>query len=329
MGTNRYKLLVPRSMGEAGMAVLRARDDVEIVPYEPDNDASTLHPLLAEAHGVALSVTPFRAAEIAAAPSLLVCARIGVGYDAVEVPALTARRIPLMVTGTANSTSVAEQAIAFIFALAKRGRALDALVREGRWGERGANLPIEIAGKTALVVGFGRIGTRSARKLAALDLRVLVHDPYVPAEAVRAAGYEPAGDLDAVLPRVDFVTIHCPKTPETVGLFNAERLSRMKPSAYLVNTARGGIVEEAALHDALASGRLAGAGLDVFDLEPTPVSNSLLTLDSVIAAPHMAGVTVEAVAGMAVATARNMLSVLDGAPIRENVINPEVLAPPV
>jgi D-3-phosphoglycerate dehydrogenase len=142
---------------------------------------------------------------------------------------------------------------------------------------------------------------------------------------VIAAGCEPVSDLDTALPRADFVSIHCPKNPETVGLFNATRLGRMKKGAFIVNTARGGIVDEAALYAALTSGHLAGAGLDVFEEEPTPVNNDLLTLDNVIASPHMAGVTVEAVAAMAVTTARNILSVLDGDPNRDNVINKEVL----
>ena len=325
MPTNRYKVLVPDRFGQAGMDVLRARDDIDIVTYPPGLPNEAFRPLLADIHGVALSVTPFGAAEVGAAPSLMVCARIGVGFDAVEVPALTSRRIPLMVTGTANSTSVAEQAIAFIFALAKRGPAMDAIVREGRWQDRYVLMPDEIAGKTALVVGFGRIGTRAARKLAALDLRVLVYDPFVAPDAIRAAGHAPAPDLDAALSEADFVTIHCPKTPETTGLFDGARLARLKPSAYLVNTARGGIIDEAPLHDALRSGKLAGAGLDVFDMEPTPASNALLSSERVIAAPHMAGVTVEAMAAMSAATARNIVSVLDGAPIRENVVNPEVL----
>jgi len=154
---------------------------------------------------------------------------------------------------------------------------------------------------------------------------VLVYDPYVDAAAIAAAGCTKVTDLDAVLPSVDFVCIHCPKTPETVGMFNAARFARMKPGAFIVNTARGGIIEEKALHAALTSGHLAGAGMDVFEAEPTPQDNPLLKLPNVIAAPHMAGVTVEAVAAMAVATAQNILSVLDGAPRRENVINKEVL----
>ena len=142
---------------------------------------------------------------------------------------------------------------------------------------------------------------------------------------IKAAGCEPVADLDAALPRADFVTIHCPKTPETVGMFNAARLARMKPTAYLVNTARGGIIDEPALHAALTAGKLAGAGLDVFEQEPTPADNPLLKLPNVISAPHMAGVTRESLDRMGLQTARNILSVLDGKPIRENVINKEVL----
>jgi D-3-phosphoglycerate dehydrogenase len=132
-------------------------------------------------------------------------------------------------------------------------------------------------------------------------------------------------NLESALPRADFVSIHCPKTPETVGMFNADRLQRMKPTAYLVNTARGGIIDERALHTALTTGKLAGAGLDVFELEPTPLDNPLLVLPNVVSAPHMAGVTRESLDRMGLQTVRNILSALDGNPIRENVINKEVL----
>jgi D-3-phosphoglycerate dehydrogenase / 2-oxoglutarate reductase len=325
MPSNRKIVLVPNVMGKAGIDVLARRDDIEVRPYPPAMAQADLLALLGDAAGIALSVTPFGQAEMDAAPAMQVVARIGVGYDAVAVPALTARGIPLMTAGIANSTSVAEHAMYLIMNLAKRGPAMDKVVRAGNWTEGRANLPMEVAGKTVLIVGFGRIGTRSAKRLAAMDMTVLVHDPYVPAEAIRAAGYEPAPDLDAALPRADFVTVHCPKNKETVGLFNAARLARMKRGASIVNTARGGIVDEAALFDALTSGHLAGAGLDVFETEPAPIANALLKLDQVIASPHMAGVTVESVAAMAVATAENSLSVLDGRPNRENVVNKEVL----
>jgi D-3-phosphoglycerate dehydrogenase len=138
-------------------------------------------------------------------------------------------------------------------------------------------------------------------------------------------GYEPVQDLDAAVARADFITIHCPKTPETVGMFNAARLARMKKSAFIVNTARGGIIDEKALHDALSQNRIAGAALDVFDQEPTPQDNPLLSLPNFIAAPHVAGVTREAVDRMAIVAVQNILSVLDGKPIRDNVVNKEVL----
>jgi D-3-phosphoglycerate dehydrogenase / 2-oxoglutarate reductase len=325
MATNKRKVMLPHTMGRQGIDLIEAREDIETVIYPTGISKADLLPLLADCAGIALSVTPFRQAEMDAAPGIRVVARIGVGYDAVEVSALTARGVPLMVAGTANSISVAEQAFHLMIALAKKNAALDRLVRTGQWGDRHGGLPIELSGKTVLIVGFGRIGTRSARRCLGFEMTVLIYDPYIDPEKVTAAGCEPVSDLDAALPRADFVSIHCPKNAETIGLFNAARLSRMKKGAFIVNTARGGIIDEPALYAALKSGQLAGAGLDVFEEEPTSTNNDLLTLDTVIASPHMAGVTVEAVAAMAIVTAQNILSVLDGDPNRDNVINKEVL----
>jgi D-3-phosphoglycerate dehydrogenase len=324
---NRKHVLVPHAFGRAGLEILEARADLRLTRYSPGIAPADLHALLADVAGIALSFTPFRQAEVAAAPVLAVVARIGVGFDAVEVPALTARGIPLMVAGTANSTSVAEQALFFMLALAKRGAEMHRRVRHGAGHDRLGGLPMELSGKTVLIVGFGRIGTRTAPRCRAFGMTVLVYDPYRPPADVVAAGCEPVADLDAALARADIVTIHCPKNAETRGMFGAGRLARMKPGAFLVNTARGGIVDEAALHAALVSGQIGGAGLDVFEPEPPDPANPLLHLESVITAPHMAGVTAEAMAAMAEATARNLLSVLDGAPIRDHVVNPEVLAP--
>ena len=325
MATNKRKVMLPHTMGRQGIDLIKVREDIETVIYPTGISQADMLPLLADCAGIALSVTPFRQAEMDAAPAIQVVARIGVGYDAVEVPALTARGVPLMVAGTANSTSVAEQAFHLMIALAKKNAALDRLVRTGQWGDRHGGLPIELSGKTVLIVGFGRIGTRSARRCLGFEMTVLIYDPYIDPEKVTAAGCEPVSDLDAALPRADFVSIHCPKNAETIGLFNATRLSRMKKGSFIVNTARGGIIDEPALYAALKSGQLAGAGLDVFEEEPTSANNDLLTLDTVIASPHMAGVTVEAVAAMAIVTAQNILSVLDGDPNRDNVINKEVL----
>jgi D-3-phosphoglycerate dehydrogenase len=323
--TNRKKLLLPTTLAKAGWAIVEAREDVEGVPYQTAAPSAVLHRLLEDVAGVALSVTPFGARELEAAPNLEVCARIGVGYDAVDVPALSRRKIPLMIAGTANAVSVAEAGVYMLMNLARRGATMDRMVKEGRWQDRYAEMAVDLYGKTALIVGFGKIGTRAAKRLAAMEINILVYDPYIYSETIRGMGYEPVGDLDAGVERADFITIHCPKTPETVGLFDAARLARMKRTAFIVNTARGGIIDEKALYDALEANRIAGAALDVFVEEPTPKDNPLLTLKNFIAAPHVAGVTRESLDRMAVTTVRNLLSVLDGRPDRENVVNKEVL----
>ena len=324
MTPNKKKVMLPHTMAKAGWDVLIGRDDIEAVPYEPYITMPDLQAALRDTDGIALSLTPLKAPEIAVAPRLRVAARIGVGYDAVDIPALTARGIPLMVVGTANSVSVAEHAVFMMYGLAKNGLFQDAAVRGDRWQDRWKEIPVDLAAKTLLVVGFGRIGTRTAKRCLAMDMTVLVYDPYVPAATIKAAGCEPVSDLTAALPRVDVVTIHCPKTPETIGMFNAARLAVMKPTAFIVNTARGGLIDEPALHAALSSGKLAGAGIDVFDKEPTPVDNPLTKLPNTIVSAHMAGVTVESMDRMAIATAKNILSVLDGTPNKENAVNKEV-----
>jgi D-3-phosphoglycerate dehydrogenase len=326
--SNKKTILATESLAQGGWRLLRARSDVEAIAFRNPITARDLEALLAArapVHGIALGITPFGDKAIAAAGSLAVVARIGVGYDAVDVPALTRRRIPLMVAGSANSPSVAEQAMYMMLTLAKRGAELDRMVKSGAWTRRWSAVPIDLTGKTVLIVGFGRIGTRIAKRCRAMEMNVLVYDPYVATEHIKSADCEPVADLDAALPRADFVTIHCPKTPETIAMFNTARLERMQPTAYLVNTARGGIIDEAALNAALTTGKLAGAGLDVFADEPPDPAHPLLKLANVIAAPHMAGVTRESLERMGLETARNILSALDGSPTPENVVNREVL----
>lgn len=328
MATNKKKILVTESMSQQGRALLNARDDIELVEFPNMISQADFNAKLKEhapVHGVALGGTRFGEPELESSRDMLVVTRIGVGFDAVDVPALSRRKVPLMVAGTANSPSVAECAVFMMLTLAKRATEMHSLVRDNKWPDRLGMLPFDLFGKTILIVGFGRIGSRTAKRCLAMEMNVLIYDPYKPAADIKAAGCEPVTDLDAALPRADFVSIHCPKNPETIGMFNADRLKRMKPKAYLVNTARGGIVVETALYDALVSGRLAGAGLDVFEQEPPPAGQALLALPNVIMAPHVAGVTVEAVDRMSEQTARNILSVLDGDPLRQNVINQDVL----
>ena len=328
MATNKKKIFVTESMSQQGRILLREREDIELIEFPNMISAKDFEAMLrqqAPVHAVALGATRFGEPELEASKDMKVVTRIGVGYDAVDIPALSRRKIPLMVAGTANSPSVAEQALFMMLTLAKRAVEMHSIVKDGKWGHRLGMLPFDLFGKTVLIIGFGRIGTRTAKRCLAMEMNVLVYDPYKPAAEIKAAGCEPVTNLDAALPRADFVSIHCPKTSETVGMFNAARLKRMKPTAYLINTARGGIVDETALHAALISGSLAGAGLDVFEQEPPPSGHSLFDLPNVIMAPHVAGVTREAVDRMSEQTARNILSALDGEPIRQNVINQDVL----
>ena len=328
MATNKKKIFITESFSQSGRALLQQRDDLDLVEFSNMISAGDFAAKLREhapVHGVALGGTGFGEPELEASGDMKVVTRIGVGFDAVDVPALSRRKVPLMVAGTANSPSVAEQALFMMLTLAKRAVEMHAIVKDNKWAARLGMLPYDLFGKTVLIIGFGRIGTRTAKRCLAMEMTVLIYDPYKPAAEITAAGYEPVADLDAALPRADFVSIHCPKNPETVGMFNAARLQRMKPTAYLINTARGGIIDEPALYDALSSGKLAGAGLDVFEQEPPPSGHSLFALPNVIMAPHVAGVTREAVDRMSEQTARNILSALDGQPLRQNVINQDVL----
>lgn len=328
MATNKKKLLIVETLSPGGWALFEERSDIEAIRFPNTISAPDFNAMLREhapVNGVALGATGFGANEIVSSGEMMVVARIGVGYDAVDVKELSANKIPLMTTGIANSPSVAECALFMMLALAKRAAELDAMVKSGNWNKRLGAIPFDLLGKTALVVGFGRIGSRTVKRLVAMEMNVLVYDPFKSAAEIEAAGAERATDLDAALPCADFVSVHCPKSPETVGMFSAAQFQLMKPTAYLINTARGGIVDETALYAALTSGKIAGAGIDVFAQEPPRPDHPLLTLDNVITAPHLAGVTREALDRMSLQTARNIISALDGKPIRENVINQDVL----
>jgi len=329
MATNKKRVLHTDTMGKAGIAILKAREDVEAIPFSNFASPAEYQAILkqhAPVSAVILGASKFTAAEQAAAGGLQVVARTGVGYDAIDIPAMTKAGIPVMIAGTANSPSVAEHAMYFMLMLARKGPELSALVKENRWKERmvPANISSDMFEKDVLIIGFGRIGTRQAKRCQAMECKVMVYDPYVKPEVIKAAGCEPVANLDDAIPRADFITIHCPKTPETLNMFNAARMKKMKPTAYLVSTARGGIINEKDLHAALTDGTLPAAALDVFDKEPPDADNPLFKLPNLICSPHIAGVTAEAMERMAEQAAQNVLSVFDGKPRKENAVNPEV-----
>ena len=312
-------------MSHAGLQAIATRSDIEAISYELSTPTTEFHRLLATADGVGLSLTRFGDAEIAVAPNLKVIGRHGVGYDLIDVAAATRARLPVMITGIANSPSVAEHALYLMLELAKRGLFYHTMMSDNRWGQRMAKpLPTDLFEKTVLIVGFGRIGTRLARMCLALGMCVSVYDPHVDTKQISDANCSPEANLDDALAKADFVSINCLKNAETTGLIGAAQFSRMKPSAYIVNTARGGIVDEVALHVALTTHQIAGAGLDVLEQEPPAANHPLVTLPNVILAPHMAGVTREALDRMAVAMVSNILSVIDGTPNLDNVVNREI-----
>lgn len=320
----RKKILLPSAMAPAGWQLARAREDIEAIPFDMTIAAMDFHRLLADADGVGLSMTPFGEAELRAAANVRVVARHGVGYDMVDVGALTRARVPLMITGVANSPSVAEQSLYLMLEVAKRGLHFDAMVKENRWTQRMTQLPVDLFEKCVLIIGFGKIGSRLGKMCLGLGMCVCVYDPYVDAEKIRAAGCNPESDLNAALGKADFVSINCPKTKETNGMIGETQLARMKSSAFIVNTARGGIIHEPSLHRALSTGVIRGAGLDVLEREPPDADNPLLKLPNVVLAPHMAGVTRESLDRMALCLVRNVLSVLDGKPDMDNVVNKEI-----
>jgi D-3-phosphoglycerate dehydrogenase len=221
-----------------------------------------------------------------------------------------------------NAVAAAEHTLALMFALARRVSAADASMKQGRWA-RSAYIGTELTGKTLGLIGLGRVGSEVARRALGLDMRVQVYDPYVPDEHARRLGLEPA-ELDVLLEAADFVSLHVPLTEATRGVLNAARIARMRPSAFVVNCARGGLVDDAALLAALDEGRLAGAAVDVFATEPVAADDALPRHPKVVATPHLGASTVEAQANVAVQIASEVLAVLEGRPTQFAVNAPSL-----
>ncbi len=226
------------------------------------------------------------------APKMKVLSRIGIGYDNIHVAEASARNIVVCYAPDAPTVSTAEHALALLMAVAKHLHGLDANTRSGHArAYAAAHKGMELAGRTIGLVGLGRIGSRVARACAAMDMRVLTYDPFVTVERAAAVSAEKIDSLDALLAQSDVVSLHLPSTVETRHLMNAERLAQMKAGSILVNAARGALIDEAALVDALKSGHLMGAGLDVFHKEPPDIDHPLLQLDNVVLTPHVASHT--------------------------------------
>ena len=285
-------------------------------------DEAELVRLAREADAILTCFAQVTPAVIHAAPMLRVIGRYGIGVDNIAVDEATTRGIPVTNVPAYCLDEVAEHVLALIFCLERRLNRYDRAVRNGDWSLAVGQPIRRIAGRTLGVIGFGKIGRVVAQRAQALGMRVVVHDPRAPEGAIVATGAAPTALLELAA-RADYVTLHVPATPDTERLIDAAFLARMKPDAYLVNAARGAVVDQQALTAALRERRIAGAGLDVFTPERLPPEHELLSQPGLLATPHVAFYSEESVAELATLAARNVATVLAGGRAVDTV-NPEV-----
>ncbi|WP_033343935.1 phosphoglycerate dehydrogenase [Catenuloplanes japonicus] len=300
-------VLVAEELAPAALALLDQDFDVRHVDGA---DRAALLGALPGADAVLIrSATRIDAEAIGAAPRLRVVARAGVGLDNVDIPAATAHGVLVVNAPTSNIVSAAEQAVALLLAVARHTASASAALKAGEW-RRARYTGVEVAGKTVGVVGLGRIGVLFAQRMAAFDTRLIAYDPYVQPARAAQLGVRLV-TLDELLAASDFISVHLPRTPETVGLIGVRELSLVKPGVRIINAARGGLIDEQALADALAEGRVAGAGVDVYAKEPCTAS-PLFGHDTVVATPHLGASTVEAQDKAGLAVARSVKLALHG-----------------
>jgi D-3-phosphoglycerate dehydrogenase / 2-oxoglutarate reductase len=312
-------VVVAGKINPAGVAQLESEARVTIAP---DLTPKTVIELSREAEAILFRAGP-RCDEsiLGACPHVRVVGRHGVGLDTVDLDAATRHGVAVVHAPGSNSQAVAEHALMLMLACVKRTVEIDRLTRKGDWRARHEIGNTELGGKTLGIVGVGNIGRRVARFAGAIGMRVLGYDKYVAADEVRRRGAEPVASLEELLPQVDVLTCHTPLTPETRHMIDERALARMRPGAIFINTSRGPVHSERAVFEALVQGRLAAAGLDVFEQEPSPVDNPIFNLDNVVCSGHVAGVTLEANRQASLQVTAEILRVLRGE-------RPEVLANP-
>lgn len=321
-----HRILIADQISPEGIEILKEGAAVEV---QTGMSPEELAKVLPGYHGLVVrSQTKVTRDALEKASQLRVVGRAGVGVDNIDVEAASERGIVVVNAPTGNTISAAELTIALLLALARNVVAADQSLHRGEW-KRSTFVGVELRGKTVGVVGLGQVGSAVARRLRAMEMNVLGFDPFVPAERAQMLGVELSG-LDPLLEQADFVTLHCALTPDTKHLLDAKRIRRMKPGARLVNAARGGLVEDTALIEALDSGHLAGAAVDVFEEEPPNKDNPLLHHPKIVTTPHLGASTLEAQEQVAIDVAREVLQVLVGKPataaVNAPVMDPETLA---
>lgn len=302
------KIVYIQPVHEGGMNRLAGKYEVIVAP---DTSRETIERLIADADAIVTRLTPIDQALIAKGTKLKAIARHGIGVDNIDVEYAASRRIAVITTGNANSLSVAEHAIFAIGSLFKKIPLLDREMRKGNWGSRDKTGATEITGKCIGIVGLGNVGSNLARMAKyGFNMRVLVYDPFASAQAVESHGYEKLDELDELMKRADVVSVHVPLTAETKDLIDERRFQLMKPGSFIINFARGGIINEQALYQALTAGNVAGAALDVFEHEPPDIGNPLFQLDNIILSPHCSYFTEESRIKMSMHLAEKIEEVL-------------------
>jgi D-3-phosphoglycerate dehydrogenase / 2-oxoglutarate reductase len=327
------KIMLVEHIHPAGEALLSATGEL-VFPYPQNSDGIVA--AIGPCDALVVRNTKITRTILEAAPHLRVIGRHGVGYDSVDIDAARALRIPVVYTPAANTESVAEIVVAFILMLGRKinraheamqhGELLSDTVTLSVMAQRHGLASFDLWGKTLGIVGVGRIGSSVARKMTgAFNMRVLGYDPYLDEGMLAGYGVVKVKNLDDMLPQCDFVSLHCPGGTETRHMIDATRLACFKPGAYLINTARGSVVDETALVAALQSGQLGGAAIDVYDPEPPDSTHPFLRMDNVIVTPHFCAMTEESLYNMGVAVAQGIRDVLaDRMP--QFLVNPEIWA---
>ena len=302
------------------MQLLRSHDELthEVLEKPSQKEISIK---LAKADALIIRTTKLSADMMDKANQLKIVARHGVGYDNIPVDVLSRKKIPLATTGNANAITVAEHALYLILTLAKRGSTFDRAMREGDWESRNRLQGSEIFGKNLLLVGYGRIGREVAKRALAFGMRIHVFDPYVDSEQVIQAGAIYINDLGASLSETDFLSLHLPFTPQNRHIIGASEIKTLPTTAYVINTARGGLIDEDELLKALDAGTLAGAGLDCFEQEPPQRKMELLRSDKVVLSPHNASLTAECTRRLGLVCVENVVDALTGRLQKDRVVN--------
>jgi D-3-phosphoglycerate dehydrogenase len=306
----RKKVVVPETIHRAGLDILRQEADVI---YLAEQRGKPLRDFITEAHAIIVRVGKIDRELLEKAENLMIIAKHGVGYDNIDVEAATQRKVVVINTPLANSESVAEHDLGLMLSLSKRIAIADRGIRLGKPTPRDRLVGVELKDKVLGLIGMGHIGSTLAHQCqAAFNMKVIAYDPYVSEEKADQLDITKVDKLDNLLRDADYVVICVPLTKETANLIGARELNLMKPEAFLINSSRGGIVDEGALCDYLSKGKIAGAGMDVFLKEPPPPEHTLFSLDNFIGTPHIAGGTSEAMQRMATTCAEEILRVFHG-----------------